>query len=95
MKRLLDNLLNNVVIHNPSGTHILAELRQENGKILLVIADSGGGIPPSLRNTLFDPFTTSNSSRNHSKGSGLGLSIVRKIAERHGGSIQLLDAAGE
>lgn len=90
MTRSIDNLINNVVKHNISGAEILVSLYYESEKVILIIADNGIGIPESLKNSLFDPFTTADYSRNHSKGSGLGLSITKKIVERHGGTIRLL-----
>lgn len=94
MMRAIDNLLNNSVKHNTSGTHITISLSKQEDHIILLFADNGCGIPKHLHSTLFDPFTTADSSRNHSKGSGLGLSITRKIIEQHGGQIELLQPDG-
>lgn len=94
MTRAIDNIINNTVKHNPGGTQIFVSLQVREETLILVLADGGSGIPDSLRDSLFDPFTTADHSRNHSKGSGLGLSITKKIIERHGGTIQLLPPDG-
>ena len=63
----------------------------DSGKVRIVISDNGSGIPAELRKSIFTPFVVGDASRsNH--GSGLGLSITKKIIEAHGGSITLLNS---
>jgi len=59
-------------------------LHQEGANALVSIGDTGCGIPPELRGRIFDPFFTTKPA---GEGTGLGLEIVRKIVEKHGGSI--------
>jgi signal transduction histidine kinase len=66
---------------------ILVRTREEGGKVVLVIADDGPGIPEDLRLQVFDPFFTT---KDPGKGTGLGLSISYDIIVRkHGGAIRI------
>jgi signal transduction histidine kinase len=56
--------------------------------IYLTILDNGPGIPASVRRTLFDPFVTAGKPN----GTGLGLTLARRIAEEHGGSVRLVES---
>ena len=59
------------------------------GQARLWVADSGPGIPPQERERIFDRFHRAGDGRRRSDGAGLGLSIVRAIAEAHGGRVEL------
>jgi two-component system sensor histidine kinase QseC len=86
------NLLDNAVRHGPEDGRVLAELRRENGDVMLTVVDEGPGIPVELRERVFEsyyriPGTAGN-------GGGLGLAIVREIAEAHAGRIAIDDGPG-
>ena len=87
MKRVFTNLLENVVKHNPPKISCLIQLERTGDEIHIMVADNGPKIPENLRNAIFDSFVVGDDSRNTKNGSGLGLSISRKIIERHGGSL--------
>jgi signal transduction histidine kinase len=87
LHRLVLNLIENAVRHTPPGTHIRASTSRENGEVTLVVEDDGPGIPPELGDHVFDRFVRSG--RDGGRGSGLGLSIVRAVAQSHGGSVSL------
>lgn len=87
--RLLENLLGNSLKYNPKGTTIFISLKEEKDEIVLSVADNGVGIPKELEDTVFQPFVTSNNARSSGKGTGLGLTITKKIVELHGGTIKL------
>lgn len=87
--RLLENLLGNSLKYNPKGTTIFISLCEEKDGIVLTVADNGVGIPKELEDTIFQPFVTSNNARSSGKGTGLGLTISKKIVELHGGTIKL------
>lgn len=87
--RLLENLLGNSLKYNPKGTTIFISLKEEKDEIVLTVADNGVGIPKELEDTVFQPFVTSNNARSSGKGTGLGLTITKKIVELHGGTIVL------
>jgi signal transduction histidine kinase len=83
LRQVLLNLVLNAfdaVGHN--GTVTMDVVPQSNGQALLQVADSGPGIPDSIRERLFEPFVSSKES-----GTGLGLTICRRIVEQHGGTI--------
>ena len=87
--RLYDNLLQNSFKYNTKNTKILFEIVEEKNRILIVIADNGKGISKDIRNIIFDPFVTENEARTLGKWTGMGLSIVKRIVELHGGTIKL------
>jgi signal transduction histidine kinase len=88
--RVFGNILSNAVKHNEEGTMIAVSLWTEGDKIRILMGDDGKGIPVELYDTIFEPFVLADDSRPSSSGSGLGLSIAKKIVELHNGSIRLL-----
>jgi two-component system, OmpR family, sensor kinase len=91
LHRLVLNLLENAVKHTPPGTHICVSTARVNGDARLVVEDDGPGIPSDLGERVFERFVRSG--RDGARGSGLGLSIVRAVAESHGGSVSLEGSA--
>ncbi len=87
-QRAINNLLNNALKHNPSGTCVGVILEVEEEFLKIQICDSGVLIPKETADYIFDPFVMGDESR-ASRGSGLGLSIVQKIISMHGGKIAL------
>ena len=90
LHRLVLNLLENAVKHTPPETHIRVSTNRIDGDVMLVVEDDGPGIPSELGEHVFDRFVRSG--RDGARGSGLGLSIVRAVAESHGGSVGLESA---
>ena len=84
LARVYTNILNNAIKHNPSGICVYVKM-EFDGKTL--IADSGKHISEELAEKLFIPFVSGDSSRRSSNGSGLGLSLAKKIIEKHGGDL--------
>jgi two-component system, OmpR family, sensor kinase len=89
--RMALNLMENAVRHTPPGTHVGASVAERDGAVVLTVADDGPGVPAELRERVFERFVRGGGDR--STSSGLGLSIVRAVAESHGGSVELQDAA--
>jgi signal transduction histidine kinase len=87
LHRLAANLIENAIRHTPPGTAIDAAVRREKGDAVLTVADAGPGIPPGLAERAFERFVRGAGDRAGS--SGLGLAIVRAVAESHGGSVTL------
>jgi signal transduction histidine kinase len=88
--RILENLLVNAVRHTPAGGHVkLCAIARGDG-LRLTVADTGPGVPPELRDHLFEPFVTG-----RADGTGLGLAIARELADAHGGQLTLLCAGGD
>lgn len=93
--RVITNLLNNAMKHNESGTHIKIGMYRKNGYIYILVADSGRRIPGELAEHLFEPFTKGDVSRKSGSGSGLGLSIAKKIIEMHGFQMDFIQQLDE
>lgn len=95
LKRVFENIINNTMKHNPPGTTIYVgmEIIEDvyTGYNRIIIGDNGVGINKELRKNIFKPFTVGEEARTSGKGTGLGLSIVKKIVEKHSGTIKLLD----
>jgi two-component system OmpR family sensor kinase len=85
LRQALLNLLINAVEAVEGPSDILIETRADRGGVGIYISDGGPGVPPALRERLFDPFTTGKRG-----GNGLGLAVARRIAERHGGHLSLV-----
>ena len=88
LHRLVLNLLENAVIHTPPRTPVRVLTRREGGAALLRVEDDGPGVPPELRDRVWERFVRgSGDSGGPGPGSGLGLSIVEAVAQRHGGTV--------
>ena len=87
LEQALQNLVANAVRHTPDGGRIDVSAARVNGRVRLRVDDSGPGIPPRHLPLVFDRFYKADQSRAAPGGSGLGLSIVKAIVERHGGQV--------
>lgn len=93
----VDALLENAVRHTGDNgvIKLSAVLSHDGGTASLVVADSGGGIPPADLAHIFDRFTTgADGTPGRSRGTGLGLALARAIARAHGGEIQVRSTLG-
>jgi signal transduction histidine kinase len=90
ISRVVTNLLTNAMRHNDKGIHIMLCLFRQEGVIHLMVADSGSVIPKDFEEHLFEPFARGDASRKSSGGSGLGLSIAKKVVEMHGWRMKLV-----
>jgi two-component system OmpR family sensor kinase len=87
LHRLVLNLMENAIRHTPEGTHIRAGVERVDGEVVLTVEDDGPGIPEDLRDRVFERFVRGTGDRGGSFG--LGLSIVRAVAESHGGAVRV------
>ncbi|NLN65120.1 MAG: HAMP domain-containing histidine kinase [Clostridiaceae bacterium] len=88
--RIIQNLASNALRYNPRGTLITVRLIAQNRQVMIDFSDNGIGIPAQLADTIFMPFVRGDNYRNiKTSGSGLGLSIAKRIAEEHGGDLIL------
>ena len=96
LKQMLVNLLGNAVKFTPSGGHVTLSVVEDRGARLIhfAVQDTGPGIAPADQARLFQPFIQVDAqlSRQH-EGSGLGLALVKRLAEQHGGTVHL-DSTG-
>jgi PAS domain S-box-containing protein len=85
MEQVLENLLGNAVHHSPRGTavHLTVELTEGEGAVAFRVEDEGSGIAPADLERLFEPFFT-----RRDGGTGLGLPIVHRIVDAHGGVVR-------
>jgi two-component system OmpR family sensor kinase len=92
LHRLVLNLLENALVHTPEGSHVQVTVRRDGDVAVIEVADDGPGIPPDLREHVFDRFVRRDADRSGGgSGSGLGLAIVRAVARAHGGTVELGD----
>ena len=89
------NLLENAVKYSPAGGTVRVSGHLADGRFRLDVSDQGPGIPPDLRRRIFEPFFRVDPSRSRQLGgAGLGLSLVRAIAELHNGQVWAEPAPG-
>lgn len=91
LRVLVGTLLENAIRHTPKGGAIDISVRQSDAGALLEVADTGPGIPEDQLHRVFEPFYRA--AAPSVEGSGLGLSIAARIAERHGAVIELTNRA--
>jgi two-component system, OmpR family, sensor kinase len=91
LRRAVSNLIENGLVHGPAGGTVTVEVSRADGHALVKVRDQGPGPDPGQRERLFERFWRAPEAAER-PGSGLGLSIVAAIAERHGGKI-LIDGA--
>ena len=93
LDELTGNLVDNAVRYTPAGGTVTVELAAEAGGATLAVCDTGPGINAEDLEHIFEPFYRGQPQKNI-PGTGLGLPIVRRIAERHGGSVTVETAPG-
>ncbi len=87
LEQVLQNLTGNALRFTPDGGTITLDAAVAAGGVRLTVRDTGPGIPDAHLSLIFDRFYKADAARRATGGSGLGLSIVKAIIERHGGSI--------
>jgi PAS domain S-box-containing protein len=93
MVRVVVNLMENAVKYTPTGGNILLKAGVEGDKARISVKDSGPGIPPEMRQTIFDKFNRVKY-QNAPKGVGLGLAFCRLAIKEHGGDIWVESTLG-
>lgn len=90
LREILAQLLNNAINYSPIDESITVKLSQSQGKAVMKVSDRGCGIPAEQQHHVFEPFYRVDVSRARlTGGSGLGLSIVKKLVENLGGTVKL------
>ncbi len=96
LRQILLNLLSNAVKFTPEGGAVVAMVRAQQGSLVLAVGDSGVGIDADELASVGEAWNQASSARETTeRGSGLGLSLVRALAELHGGSMRVQSVAGE
>ena len=89
LQQVVMNLVLNAIQASPKGEKVIMSTTKKGKDILIAVADSGKGIPPEQKEEIFKPFFTTKK-----EGTGLGLPIVKKIVEAHGGTVEVLKNPG-
>ena len=94
LERIVENLLANAERHTPKGAHVWIRTRAQDGGALITVEDDGPGVPKELNEAVFEPFRQGPSPSSHSPGVGVGLALVARFAELHGGRAWVEDRPG-
>jgi len=92
--QVLYNLLANAVGFSPQDSTVLVSARRTDHSVAFSVTDSGPGIPPDLKDQMFDWFVSRSQGSRH-RGAGLGLSLVRSFVELHGGKVRMDSVVGK
>ena len=88
LAQVFSNLLNNAAKFTPEGGRVEFDVRLQAGGVVARVRDTGVGIPPEVLPRVFDLFTQLDRTMNRSQGGlGIGLALVRKLVELHGGTV--------
>lgn len=93
MAQVLRNLLENALAHTPEGGTVTARITEEQGLVVMSVADTGPGIAAKDLPFVFERFYRANESAEG--GSGIGLTIARRLVQAHGGTLDARSAPGE
>ena len=91
----LRHVIDNAIKFTPPGGRVLTRLRESGDRVLIFVTDTGAGIEPSRLAEVFEPFAQQDGSTSRGHGGlGLGLTIARRLVERHGGHLDLRSEGG-
>jgi signal transduction histidine kinase len=93
VKQVLYNLLANAVGFSPQDATVRLSARRTEHSVIFTVTDSGPGIPPDVKDKVFDWFESHSNGSRH-RGAGLGLSLVRSFVELHGGKVRVDSVVG-
>lgn len=86
--QVVSNLVDNAVKYTPDAGHITVAVTADAREAVIVVQDDGAGIPADRVDSIFEPFVQLSQSRDAARGGlGLGLSLVRRLTELHGGTV--------
>jgi PAS domain S-box-containing protein len=96
VERIVENLLANTARHTPAEAAVWVSVvpTAEPAGVTIEVADEGSGVPEELRETIFEPFRQGPGAPPHSPGVGVGLTLVRRFAELHGGRAWVQERPG-
>jgi two-component system sensor histidine kinase BaeS len=96
LRQAVGNLVTNAIRHTPAGGSVTVSGRTESDGQVIDVADTGPGLSDAERAMVFERFWRAEKSRSRQTGgSGLGLSIVRKLIEAHGGTVSVTSTPGQ
>jgi two-component system phosphate regulon sensor histidine kinase PhoR len=95
LRQAIANLVDNAVAHSEAGGRVRVALAVEAGVVSLTVQDEGAGIPPEALERVFERFYRVDEARSRARGgTGIGLSIVKHVAQAHGGSVGVSSELG-
>jgi signal transduction histidine kinase len=94
VERIVENLLANADRHTPPATPVWIRTSRHDQGVLITVEDAGAGIPLRLRAAVFEPFRQGPEHLRHAPGVGIGLTLVARFAELHGGRAWVEDRPG-
>lgn len=95
MSRLVQNLVENACKYTPDGGNVRVSLKAASGRLTLTVSDTGIGIAKRDLGHIWERFWQADPSRGVDRGSGLGLAMVKQIADAHGGSLSVESEPGQ
>lgn len=96
LEQVIVNLLTNAAKYTEEGGRIWLKIARENDECVIRVRDSGVGISPSLLPHIFDLFTQAQRSLDRSQGGlGIGLALVKRLTELHGGRVEVFSTQGK
>ena len=95
VRQAIENLVTNAVKHSVRDSQVVVSCRSEGEAVRFDVSDRGAGIPTDSQHDLFDRFTSTNRGPGGVSGLGIGLSIVRRVADLHGGTVGVASRPGE
>ena len=94
VERIVENLLSNAAKYSPPAAPIPITISEEDGGVAIYVEDEGPGVPDEFKVTVFQAFERGGEVNDHTPGVGIGLSLVARFAELHGGSARVEDRIG-
>jgi signal transduction histidine kinase len=95
VRRSIENLLSNALKYTPKGGDVSIQVRNDQSEVQIEVADRGPGIPDDLKGSLFEKFGSVEAKKGLArKGFGLGLYLVKLVAQGHGGAVSVSDRPG-
>lgn len=85
VERIVENLVTNASKYTPEGSPVRVHVQRQADGVLIVVDDEGPGIPEALKEAIFEPFSRGPDAPRRAAGTGIGLSLVARFAELHGG----------
>ena len=85
VERIVENLIANVIKYAPADTRVWIRVHPEGEGVLIAVEDEGPGIREEMREAIFEPFHRGSDDHSYAPGTGIGLSLVARCAELHGG----------
>jgi two-component system sensor histidine kinase KdpD len=87
VERIIENLVTNAVRYTPPGTPIWISNEEAAGGFMITVEDAGPGVSAEMRAVIFEPFRQGTETLQHAPGVGIGLSLVARFAQLHGGRV--------